>query len=175
MVVEDDDNAVDVDDDVPEVVQDDPRKEATANVHPAPATNGKSGKARAKAKADSFTNGHRNGTELVVIDERDDDDPPPAKSLPLAKKVKSSTSVTTPAEKGAYSREFEKLREERDLVRFKHLRPLLTKVLNTFVQYKEKSEQLSENLRQLIQTRNTEPEEELVSRKARYDAASKGK
>lgn len=42
------------------------------------------------------------------------------------------------------------------------------------VQYKTKSEELSETLRQLIQTKNTEPEEQLESMKAQYDAVSRG-
>ena len=42
------------------------------------------------------------------------------------------------------------------------------------VQYKIKSEELSETLLQLIQARNTEPEEQLAEMKAQYEAASKG-
>ena len=42
------------------------------------------------------------------------------------------------------------------------------------MQYKLKSEELSETLLRLIQTRNTEPEEQLATLKAQYDAAAKG-
>jgi hypothetical protein len=42
------------------------------------------------------------------------------------------------------------------------------------VQYKVKSEKLSETLLQLIQTRSTEPEEQLAEMKAQYEAASRG-
>jgi hypothetical protein len=42
------------------------------------------------------------------------------------------------------------------------------------VQYKVKSEELSEILLQLMQVRNTEPEEQLAEMKAQYEAASKG-
>ncbi|KAH9066461.1 hypothetical protein EDB87DRAFT_724639 [Lactarius vividus] len=152
VVVEDDD---DNDDDVPEVVQQSTRTDATARVPPSMATNGKpASKAKGKRKATPLTNGHRNDTELVVIDELDDGGSRPAKPLPSAKKGKASAGSTDSTEKGACSWELEKLREERDL-------------------YKEKSEQLSKSLLQLIQTRNTEPEEKLVSRKAHYDAASR--
>ncbi|KAI9446269.1 hypothetical protein H4582DRAFT_2069604 [Lactarius indigo] len=155
MVIEDDDNNNDDDDDVPEVVQPVTRNDAPAKVPPSVVTNGKpASKAKVKGKAIPSTNGHQNGTELVVIDELDDDDPPPARPLPLAKKGKASGGSTGSTEKGAHPRELERLREERDL-------------------YKEKSEQLSKSLLQLIQTRNTEPEERLVSRKAQYDATSR--
>jgi hypothetical protein len=46
--------------------------------------------------------------------------------------------------------------------------------MNSTVQYKTKSEELSETLLQLIQTRSTEPEEQLAEMKAQYDAATKG-
>jgi hypothetical protein len=47
-------------------------------------------------------------------------------------------------------------------------------LLNSDVQYKTKSEELSETLLKLIQTRNTEPEEQLAVMKAQYDAAING-
>ena len=46
--------------------------------------------------------------------------------------------------------------------------------MTSAVQYKVKSEELSETLLQLMQTRNTEPEEQLAEMKAQYEAASKG-
>ncbi|KAH9050603.1 hypothetical protein EDB84DRAFT_2394 [Lactarius hengduanensis] len=151
VVVVDDDND---DDDVPEVVQPATRNDATAKVPPSVATNGKpASKAKGKGKATPSTNGHRNDTELVIIDELDDDGPLPAKPLPSAKKGKVFAGSTDTTEKGSFQ-ELEKLREERDM-------------------YKEKSEQLSKSLLQLIQTRKTEPEEKLVSRKAHYDATSR--
>jgi len=45
--------------------------------------------------------------------------------------------------------------------------------MNIVVQYKAKSEELSETLLQLIQTRNTEPEGRVAEMKARYEATSK--
>jgi len=120
VVVEDDDNVDD--DDVSEVVQPATRNDATAKVPPSLATNGKpASKAKGKGKAAPSMNGHRNGTELVVIDELDDDDPPPAKPLPSAKKGKASAGSIDSTEKGASSRELEKLREERDLVRMSNV------------------------------------------------------
>ena len=111
MVVEDDDN--DDDDDVPEVVQPVTRNGATAKDPPSLATNGKpASRAKGKGKSGPLTNGHKSDAELLVIDELDDDDPPPAKLLQMAKKGKAGST-----EKGAYSRELEKLRLERDLVR----------------------------------------------------------
>ncbi|KAH9180724.1 hypothetical protein EDB89DRAFT_2062394 [Lactarius sanguifluus] len=146
VVIEDDDND---DDDVPEVVQPATRNDATAKVPPSTATNGKpASKVKGKGKATPSTNGHRNDTELVVIDELDDDSPLPAK------KGKVSAGSTDSTEKGASSQELEKLRKERDM-------------------YKEKSEKLSKSLLQLIKTRTTEPEEKLMSRKAQYDATSR--
>ena len=111
MVVEDDDN--DDDDDVPEVVRPATRNGATTKDPPSLVTNGKpASRAKGKRKSGPLTNGHRSDAELVVIDELDDDDPPPAKPLQMAKKGKAGLT-----EKGAYSRELEKLRLERDLVR----------------------------------------------------------
>jgi hypothetical protein len=46
--------------------------------------------------------------------------------------------------------------------------------MTSAVQYKVKSEELSETLLQLMQMRNTEPEEQLTEMKAQYEAASKG-
>jgi len=45
--------------------------------------------------------------------------------------------------------------------------------MNTVVQYKVKSEELSETLLQLIQTKKTEPESRVEEMKARYDSASR--
>lgn len=45
---------------------------------------------------------------------------------------------------------------------------------NTVVQYKVKSEELSETLLQLIQTKKTEPEDRLAVMKAQYEAAGMG-
>lgn len=46
--------------------------------------------------------------------------------------------------------------------------------MNIVVQYKAKSEELSETLLRLIQTRNTEPEERVAELKAQYEATAKG-
>jgi hypothetical protein len=46
--------------------------------------------------------------------------------------------------------------------------------MSTVAQYKVKSEELSESLLQLIQTRNTEPEERIAEMKAQYEAAGRG-
>jgi hypothetical protein len=112
----------DNDDDVSEVVQPATRNDATAKVTLSQPTNGKPAfKPKGKGKAGLSTNGHKNGTngtEFVVIDEQDDDHPPPTKPLPSAKKGKSPAAST---EEGAYSRELEKLREERDLVRLSNI------------------------------------------------------
>ena len=169
MIVEDDDD--DNDDDIPKVVQPVARNGAMAKDPPFAVTNGKpASRAKGKGKVGPSTNGHKSDAELVVIDELDDDDPSPTPPLQLAKKGKVGST-----ENGANSRELEKLRLERDLVRLSTSCPSLTKLLKIFMQYKEKSEQLSERFLQLIQTRNTEPEEKFESMKAQYDAASKGK
>ena len=119
VVVEDDDK--EDDDDVPEVVQPATRNGATAKVPPSLQTNGKSAsKAKGKGKGPP-TNGHRNGTEFVVIDELDDDDLPPAKLPPSTKKGKSPAGSTDSTKTGSDSRELEKLREERDLVRLSNI------------------------------------------------------
>ena len=113
VVVEDDDN----DGDVPEVVQ-----LATVKVPPPLPTNGKSAsRPNGKGKAGLPTNGHRNDTEFVVINELGDDDPPPARPLRSAKKGKSPAGSADPIAKGAHSRELERLREERDLVRLSNI------------------------------------------------------
>ena len=169
MIVEDDDD--DNDDDVPKVVQPVTRNGAIAKVPPSAVTNGKpASRAKGKGKVKPSTNGHRSDAELVVIDELDDDNPSPTPPLQLTKKGKVGST-----ENGANSWELEKLRLERDLVCLLTSCPFLTRLLKIFMQYKEKSEQLSERFLQLIQTRNTEPEEELKSMKAQYDASSKGK
>lgn len=46
--------------------------------------------------------------------------------------------------------------------------------MSTVAQYKVKSEELSESLLQLIQTRNTEPEDRIAEMKAQYEAAGRG-
>ncbi|KAI0256871.1 hypothetical protein BJV78DRAFT_314631 [Lactifluus subvellereus] len=152
MIVEDDDE------DIPEVVQPEPRAKGKTKVAASPATNGKPPpKAKGKGKADSTVNGHKDGSELVVIEELDDDEPVVTKPLSPAKKGKPRTdkSVSLDLEEGEIVKsELERMREERDL-------------------YKAKSEELSETLLQLIQTRNTEPEEQLESMKAQYGAASR--
>jgi hypothetical protein len=50
----------------------------------------------------------------------------------------------------------------------------MASLLNSAVQYKTKSEELSEALLKLIQTRNTEPEEQLAAIRAHYDATTNG-
>lgn len=111
MVVDDNDD----DDDVPEVVQPATRNDATTKDLPSQMTNGKpASRAKGRGKAGSQINGHKSNAELVIIDELDDDDPPLFKPLQSANKGKAT-------ENGAYSRELEKLRLERDLVRLSNL------------------------------------------------------
>ena len=111
MVVDDNDD----DDDVPEVVQPATRNDATTKDLPSQMTNGKpASRAKGRGKAGSQINGHKSNAELVIIDELDDDDPPLFKPLQSANKGKAT-------ENGAYSRELEKLRLERDLVRFSNI------------------------------------------------------
>lgn len=50
----------------------------------------------------------------------------------------------------------------------------MARLLNSVVQYKTKSEELSEALLKLIQTRNTEPEEQLAAMRVHYDATTNG-
>jgi hypothetical protein len=164
MVVDDDD------DDIPEVVQPEPRGKGKLKVSPSPATNGKpASKGKGKRKVDSTAvNGQKRSSDLVVIDELDDDEPP-------TKEAKTRTHASASLEEGeiASPTGLEKMKEERDLVR--HPLALIQAQINHFpLQYKAKSEQLSESLLQLIQIRNTEPEEQLESMKAQYEAASRG-
>jgi hypothetical protein len=167
----------DNDDDVSEVVQPATRNDATAKVTLSQPTNGKPAfKPKGKGKAGLSTNGHKNGTngtEFVVIDEQDDDHPPPTKPLPSAKKGEVTRSFHRGG--GLFSGVRKVERGARLGAPVKHLSPGLTRILNIFMQYKEKCEQLSESLLQLIQSRNTGPEEKLVSSKAQYEATSRGK
>jgi hypothetical protein len=111
VVVDDNDD----DDDVPEVVQPATRNDAMAKDPPSRVTNGKPApRAKGRGMVGSQINGHKSNAELVIIDELDDDDPPSFKPLQSANKGKAT-------ENGAYSRELEKLRLERDLVRLSNL------------------------------------------------------
>ncbi|KAI9458272.1 hypothetical protein F5148DRAFT_330426 [Russula earlei] len=154
------------DEDIPEVVQPDPKSKGKSKASASPATNGKPpSKTKGRRKAASASNGHKSGVDLVVIEEDDDDEPlQVAKPPPPTKKGKTRVGAPIPVEEAEIvgeaedtpSREVERLKEERNL-------------------YKIKSEELSETLLQLIRTRNTEPEEQLATMKAHYDAAAKGR
>jgi hypothetical protein len=181
MVIEDDEE------DVAEVVE--PKSKRKRKGAPTvPVTNGKAPtKAKGKGRAASTANGHKNDADLVIIDELDDEEPPVAKPPSPTKKGKTRAGSSFLAEEGEIvegtveetrsvsSPELERMREERDLVR-----PLpapqynVARLLNTVVQYKAKSDELSESMLQLIKARSTEPEEELAAMKAQYDAATSG-
>ena len=178
MIVEDDD------DDISEVVVPEPRSKRRGKAAAPPATNGmplSKAKGKGKGKAASTANGHKSGSDPVIIEELDDDEPLVAKPLP-AKKGKTRAGSPFVVEDGeiveetesASSPELERMREERDLVRFLSASQYVTRSLNCVVQYKTKSEELSETLLKLIQERNTEPEEQLAVMKAQYDAATNG-
>ncbi|KAI0006192.1 hypothetical protein BJV74DRAFT_880485 [Russula compacta] len=155
MIVEDDDD--DEGEDITEVVEPVPRGKGKSKASASPAINGKPpSKAKGKGRAASTTSGLKSGLDFVVIEELDDDEPPVAKPPPPTKKGKPSAGspVSVKDREIISSRGSERMREERDL-------------------YKLKSEELSETLLQLIQTRNTEPEEQLATLKAQYDAAAK--
>jgi hypothetical protein len=179
MVIEDDDE------DFPEVVQPEPKSRGKGKAAASSTTNGKSqSRSKAKGKTTLTTNGPKNDSDLVIIEELNDDDPPKAKPPSPTKKAKPSAGSPVLVEEGeimeggeerevAPSRELERLREERDLVCPLPC-PSQGGLMNPVVQYKTKSEELSESLLQLIQTRNTEPEEQLADMKAQYDASTKG-
>jgi hypothetical protein len=118
MIVEDDDE------DIPEVVQPEPRTKGKRKVAAPPATNGKpASKAKGKGRADSMVNGHKDGSDLVVIEELDDDEPVVTKPLPPPKKGKPLTNEPVSLEEGeiavkSVKSELDRMREERDLVRF---------------------------------------------------------
>jgi hypothetical protein len=176
MIVEDDDE------DISEVVVPEPRSKRRGKAAAPPTTNGMPlSKAKGKGKGASKANGHKSGSDPVIIEELDDDEPLVAKPLP-AKKGKTRAGSPFVVEDGeiveetesASSPELEKMREERDLVRFLSASQCVTRLLNCVVQYKTKSEELSETLLKLIQERNTEPEEQLAVMRAQYDAATNG-
>jgi hypothetical protein len=115
MIVEDDD------DDIPEVVQPEPRGKGKSKVSPSPATNGKpASKRKGKSKVDSTAvNGQKRSSDLVVVDELDDDEPPVTKPVPPSKQAKTRTHASASLEEGeiASPTGLEKMKEERDLVR----------------------------------------------------------
>jgi hypothetical protein len=115
-VVEDDDE------DVPEVVQPEPRNKGKGKAAASPATNGKpSSRGKGKGMTGSMTNGHKKGSaDLVVIEELDDDEPPVARPLTPPTKGKPRT-VSLNLEEGEVVDslgELSRTREERDVVRF---------------------------------------------------------
>jgi hypothetical protein len=117
MVVEDDDE------DVSEVVQHEPRNKGKGKATASPATNGKHpSRGKGKGRAASTTNGHKIGSELVVVEELDDDDPPVAKPPPPPTKGKPhDVDLPDLVEEGEIidsPGELARTREERDLVRF---------------------------------------------------------
>jgi hypothetical protein len=178
MVVDDDDD----DEDVAEVVES-KSKRKRKGAPTVPVTNGK---AKGKTRATSTVNGHKKDVDLVIIDEPDDEEPPVAKPSSPTKKGKTRASSSFLMEEGEIveekaeaegtrsvsSPELERLRAEREMVRPSV--QVVARLLSTVIQYKIKSEELSERMLQLIKVRNTEPEEELAVMKAQYDAATSG-
>lgn len=119
MVVEDDDE------DISEVIVPEPRTRRRGKAAASPTTNGRPlFKAKGKGRAASTANGHRGGSEPVIIEELDDDEPLVAKPQPT-KKGKTRAGSTLLVEDGeiveetesASSPELERMKEERDLVR----------------------------------------------------------
>jgi hypothetical protein len=116
MIVEDDDE------DVPEVVQPEPRNKGKSKATASPSVNGKpSSRGKGKGRAASTTNGHKSISDLVVVEELDDDDPPVAKPpIPSTKGNPPATSLDL-VEEGEIPEGLDELgrtKEERDLVRF---------------------------------------------------------
>ncbi|KAN0123705.1 hypothetical protein V8E52_002195 [Russula decolorans] len=159
MVVEDDEE------DIAEVAES-KSKRRRQGAPTVPVTNGKAPtKAKGKGRAASTVNGHKNDADLVIIDEPDDEEPSVTKPPLPTKKGKTRAGSSFLVDDGeivegtveeigpASSPELVRMREERDL-------------------YKAKSEELSKSMHQLINARNTEPEEELAAMKAQYDAAT---
>ena len=118
MVVEDDEE------DVQEVVES-KSKRRRKGAPTVPVTNGKAPtKAKAKGRAASTVNGHKNDADLVIIDELDDEEPSVAKPPSPTKKGKTRAGSSFLAEEGEIveetrstsSSELERMREERDLV-----------------------------------------------------------
>lgn len=174
MIVEDDDE------DVPEVVQPELKNKGKGKATTAsPMTNGKApSRAKGKGRVASTTHGQKNGPDLVVIEELDDDEPhvakppPPTTGEPRAGSpvLVEDGEIIEPQGLG----KLERIGEERDLVRLPLTPKVVAGLMNTVVQYKAKSEELSETLLRLIQTRKTEPEDRLAEMKAQYEASSRG-
>ena len=119
MVVEDDDE------DIAEVVVPEPRSKRRGKAAASPSTNGKPlSKAKGKGRAASTANGHRGGSEPVIIEELDDNEPLVVKPPPT-KKGKTRAGSQFLVEDGEIveetesvsSPELERMKEERDLVR----------------------------------------------------------
>jgi hypothetical protein len=100
-----------------------PRSKRRGKATASPATNGKPlSKAKAKGRPASTTNGHKSGSEPVIID---DDEPPLANPRSPTKNGKTRAGSPLLVEDGeileetesASPPELEKTREERDLVR----------------------------------------------------------
>ena len=120
MLVEDDDE------DISEVVVPEPRGKRRGKATASPAINGKPlSKAKAKGRAAPTTNGHKSGSELVIIDELDDDEPSLPNPRSPTKNGKTRAGSPFVVEDGeiveetesASPPELERTREERDLVR----------------------------------------------------------
>ena len=114
MLVEDDDE------DVPEVVQPEPRNNGKGKATASPATNGKPpSRGKGRGKTGSTTNGHKKGSDLVVVEELDDDEPPVAR--PLTPSTKGKPRISPVVEEGEIVDslgELTRTREERNVVRF---------------------------------------------------------
>jgi hypothetical protein len=117
MVVEDDDE------DVAEVVVPEPRSRRRGKVSASPSTNGKPlSKVKGKGRAASTANGHKGGSEPVIIEELDDDEPIVAKPPPTKKgKTHAGSLLVEDGEileetESASPPELERMKEERDLV-----------------------------------------------------------
>jgi hypothetical protein len=116
MVVEDDDE------DVSEVVQPEQRNKGKDKATVPPSINGKPpSRGKGKGKAGSTTNGHKKGSNLVVVEELDDDEPPVAKSPIPSTKGKRRTISPDLVEEGeivASLEEFSRTKAEQNVVRF---------------------------------------------------------
>ena len=115
VVVEDDDE------DVPEIIQPEPRNKGKGKATASPATNGKPpSRGKGRGKAGPTTNGHKKGSDLVVVEELDDEELPVAKPpIPSAKGIPRAVSPDLVEEGEIVDSlgELARTREERDVVR----------------------------------------------------------
>ncbi|KAI0273424.1 hypothetical protein BC834DRAFT_965951 [Gloeopeniophorella convolvens] len=147
----------DEDEDVPEVIESEPRTKGKEKAAASPVVNGKpASKVKAKTKANATANVSRKDSTPVIVEDLDDEEPPPARPPPVTKKTngRAGTDANGEKERRPLARELEKMKEERDM-------------------YKEQNEQLTKQMRELLQVRNTDPEGQLEAMKAQYEASTK--